>query len=263
MITNETPAGEIRQNIEYSRAGGQSLLLDVHLPMGAGPFPAAIIVHGGGWVAGDRHSNVEPLFRPLLEGGIACFSISYRLATQISMFGAAVEDVGEAIRFVRAQSPEFTIDRNKVVLVGESAGGQLAAMAALGKAGSTLKAVVSLYAPADLEKLARGSKVIPEPFRQSVEGTPWAEPILARLRELSPVLHVRRGMPPFLLIHGTADALVPFEQSQNLCRAIRNVGGECDLIAVKGGAHGLRRWESAGLTSYKRLMMGWLQKRVG
>jgi len=69
-------------------------------------------------------------------------------------------------------------------------------------------------------------------------------------------------MPPFLLIHGTADALVPFEQSRNMCREIRKVGGACDLLAVKGGGHGLRWWESAGLTSYKRLMREWLRKRI-
>jgi alpha-L-fucosidase 2 len=104
--------------------------------------------------------------------------------------------------------------------------------------------------------------VIPEQFRNAVQGTPWAGAVLARLRQLSPVNHVRDGMPPFLLIHGTADPLVPFEQSRNMCKAIRNAGGTCDLIAVNGGGHGLRRWEAAGLTSYKRLMIDWLQKHL-
>ncbi len=226
-------------------------------PAGSGPFRAAIIVHGGGWVAGDRRSNVEPLFRPLVGAGFVCFSISYRLAKQIFLLGAAVEDVEEAIRYVRAHSPEFNVDSDKIVLVGESAGGQLAAMAALGKNGSAVKAVVGLYSPTDLEQLAR-SPMIPEMFRQA--GTSWEGTMLARLRELSPIRHVRSGIPPFLLIHGTADALVPFDQSQNMCRAIRKVGGECDLLAVKGGGHGLRGWESAGLTSYKDLMVGWLNK---
>jgi acetyl esterase len=262
VIANETSTGEVRRNIEYGRAGGQSLQLDVFLPEGVGPFPVAIIVHGGGWVAGDRKSNVEPLFRPLVEGGFVCVSISYRLAKEMTMIGAAVEDVEQAIRYIRAQSPEFKGDRDKIALVGESAGGQLAAMAALGKNGSAIKAVLSLYAPTDLEQLARDSKVIPDQFRQAVQGTPWAGSILARLRELSPVHHVRSGMPPFLLIHGTADALVPFEHSRNMCRAIRNAGSECDLLAVKGGGHGMRGWESAGLTSYKRLMIDWLQKRL-
>src|SRR5258706_8103080 len=80
------------RNIEYGRADGQSLQLDAFVPEGVTPFPAAILVHGGGWVAGDRYLSVEPLFRPLLDAGIACFSISYRLAGQMSIFGAAVED---------------------------------------------------------------------------------------------------------------------------------------------------------------------------
>jgi len=244
--------GEVRRSLEYGRAGGQSLQLDAFLPKSTGPFPAVIIVHGGGWVAGDRWLSVEPLFRPLVEAGFACFSISYRLATQIWLFGVAIEDVEQAIRYVRANSQQFNVNRDRIVLLGESAGGQLAAMAALGNAGSTVKAVVALYAPTDLEQL--GSQMIPEPFRQALQGM--------RLRELSPIQHVRNTMPPFLLIHGTADALTPFEQSRNMCRAIRNVGAQCDLLAVKGGGHGLRRWESAGLTSYKRLMIGWLEKRL-
>jgi acetyl esterase len=253
---------QVRRDIEYGRAGGQSLQLDAFLPEGAGPFPVAIIVHGGGWVAGDRRGNVEPLFQPLVDAGFVCFSISYRLAKELSVLGAAIEDVEQAIRYVQAHSAEFNGDRDRIALVGESAGGQLAAMAALGKNGTAIKAVLALYAPTDLEQLARDSKVIPEPFRLAVQGTPWEGAVWARLRQLSPVNLVRSGMPPFLLIHGTADALVPFEQSRNMCRAIRNAGGTCDLLAVNGGGHGMRGWESAGLTSYKRLMIDWLRKRL-
>ena len=253
-MTPDALAAEVRRNIEYGRAGGQSLQLDAIIPEGRGPFPAAIVVHGGGWVAGDRRWNVEPLFPPLLDGGFACLSISYRLANQPAIFGAAVEDVELAVRYVQSHAGEFRVDRDRVTLIGESAGGQLAAMAALGSAGSGVKAVVSFYAPMDLEELARGAKIIPEPFRQALAGM--------RLCDLSPVRHVRSGMPPFLLIHGTADALVPFEQSRNMCREIRKVGGACDLLAVKGGGHGLRWWESAGLTSYKRLMLEWLRKHI-
>jgi alpha-L-fucosidase 2 len=243
---------QVRRNIEYGRAGGQSLQLDAFLPDGSGPFPVAIVVHGGGWVAGDRSRNVEPLFRPLVDGGFVCFSISYRLMREMSLLGTAVEDVEQAIGYVGAHCPEFKGNPDKIALVGESAGGQLAAMAALGKNGSAVKAVLALYAPTDLEQLASDTKVIPQPLRH----------VLSSLRGLSPIHHVRSGMPPFLLIHGTADALVPFEQSRNMCRAIRKAGGACDLIAVKGGGHGMRGWESAGLTSYKRLMIDWLQKRL-
>ena len=261
MLTQEAPAREVR-NIEYWRAGGRALQMDAYIPDGPGPFPAAVIVHGGGWVAGDRRWNVEPLFQPLLEAAVACFSISYRFATEPSLFGVAIDDVAEAIRYVRAHALEFKVDPARIALVGESAGGQLASMAALRKPGSSVKAVVALYSPADLEQLAQSARAFPAPFRLAMQGMPWAGLFRTRLQELSPLRHVRSGMPPFLLIHGTADTLVPFEQSENMCRAVRTAGAVCDLIAVKGGGHGLRWWESAGLTSYKNLMTGWLRTRL-
>jgi len=236
------------------------LQLDAHMPEGAGPFPAVIVVHGGGWVAGDRHWSVEPLFPPLIDAGFACLSISYRLATEVAMFGAAAEDVEMAVRYVKAHAAEFRTDAGKVALLAESAGGQLAAMAILGKS-ATVKAAVLLYTPMDLELLAR-SEMIPEPLRRAAQGAPWQGLVLARLHELSPIHHVRAGMPPFLLIHGTADALVPFEQSREMCKAVRKAGSRCDLLAVKGGPHGLRRWESAGMTGYKRLMIWWLREQM-
>jgi acetyl esterase len=261
VTPDSTAAGEVRRNIEYSFAGGQSLRLDAHLPEGDGPFPGVIVVHGGGWVAGDRRSNVEPLFAPLLESGFACFSVSYRLANGIANFGSAVEDIEQAARYLQRTAPEFQVNPERLSLLGESAGGHLAAMAAIGSAGSIVKAVVCLYAPADLEQLARASKLLPEVLRQ-VQGTPFERVVVDRLRSLSPMLQARAGLPPFLLIHGTADRLVPFDQSRDLCKAIRKAGGECDLMAVNGGGHGLRWWEASGLTGYKRLMVNWLHKRV-
>src|SRR5262249_20985417 len=133
---------------------------------------------------------------------------------------------------------------------------------ALRGTGSNLKALVTLYAPMDLEQVAGALELIPESLRRAAMGTPLDGMLLARMRDLSPLRHVGPGMPPFLLIHGTADTMVPFEQSRTMCQAVRQAGGECDLLAVKGGGHGLRRWEAAGLTSYKRLMVEWLKKRV-
>jgi len=149
----------------------------------------------------------------------------------------------------------------KVALLAESAGGQLAAMAILRKS-EAVKAAVLLYTPMDLERLTSRSDIIPEPLRRASQGAPWQGLVSAHLRELSPIHHVRSGMPPFLLIHGTADALAPFEQSREMCKAVRKTGSRCDLLAVNGGAHGVRRWESAGLTGYKRLMIRWLRDQI-
>src|ERR1700722_2028550 len=93
-------------DVEYARPGGISLQLDASIPEGRGPFPAAIVVHGGGWVRGDRRVDVAPLFPPLEDAGIAWFSISYRLATNLLDFGAASADVDSAIGFVKAHAAE-------------------------------------------------------------------------------------------------------------------------------------------------------------
>jgi acetyl esterase len=258
-------AAEIHTDIEYSRAGGTSLRLDASIPDGSGPFPAVIIVHGGGWVRGDKTFDVAPLFKPLSDAGIAWFSINYRLANEPLSFGVAVHDVEAAIRFVKENAGEYRIDPDRLALIGESAGGQLAGMAALdGAPGTSVKAVVAMYAPTDLVALLKDSELIPSSIRDSVKGTPFEGLLLARLAQLSPIERVRAGMPPFLLIHGTADPLVPFAQSRAMCSKMQSVGASCDLFKVPGGGHGMRRWESNPEISapYKREMIHWLLEQL-
>src|SRR5215510_3420077 len=133
-MTGATKAAPRELNaIEYATPNGQSLRFDACIPAGDGPFPAAILVHGGGWVRGDRRVEVAPLFQPLTDANIAWFSISYRLAANPLQFGDAIGDVESAVRFVKSHSAEYRIDPNRVALVGESAGGHLAAMAALNR----------------------------------------------------------------------------------------------------------------------------------
>lgn len=250
------------KDIEYSRPNGVPLLLDACLPAAAQPAPAVIIVHGGGWVAGDRRYNVEPLFQPLTKAGFAWFSISYRLATNVANFGVAIDDVQSAVRFVRAHAAEYNIDPERVALIGESAGGQLAAMAALRPGRDTsVEAVVALYTPSDLVSLVKTSNYIPASIRDQIKGTPWEPFIMAGLAQLSPVNNLRSGMPPFLLIHGTNDKLVPFSQSVDMCDRIRHSGGTCEVIPMQGAGHGIRWWESdpAIASLYKREMIQWLK----
>jgi acetyl esterase len=258
-------AAELHTDIEYSRAEGTSLRLDASIPEGSGPFPAAIIVHGGGWVRGDKRIDVAPLFKPLSDAGIAWFSINYRLAGDPLHFGVAVHDVEAAIRFVKENTGEYRIDPDRLALIGESAGGQLAGMAALnGAPGTSVKAVVAMYAPTDLVALLKDSELIPLSIRDSVKGTPFEGLLLARLAQLSPIEKVRSGMPPFLMIHGTADPLVPFAQSRAMCSRMQSVGANCDLFKVPGAGHGMRRWEGNPEISepYKREMIHWLLEQL-
>jgi acetyl esterase len=250
----------VRRGIEYGRVGDSRLLMDSYVPEARGPFPAVVIVHGGGWVRGDRHTNVEPLFRPIADAGYAWFSISYRLAGEMGIFGAAIQDVEQAVQYIRSHAAEYRVDPNRLALVGESAGAQLASMAALSPSlQGAVKGVVAIYSPSDLVSLAKTSQYVPADLRKAVENTAFASLFLAGLQRLSPVANVRADMPPFLFIHGTADRLVPFEQSEQMCRKMREVGAPCELFAVKGGGHGLRWWDhDKTLSAYKRVMVEWL-----
>jgi acetyl esterase len=276
-ITCSSPIyADLRENIEYGRAGGSSLQLDARIPEGKGPFAAAIIVHGGAWVTGDRRRSVEPLFEPLAGARIATFSISYRLPkrgpegfnlanniSQMLAMGTQIEDVRQAVDYVKSHAEEFSVDPRRIALIGESAGAQLAAMAALRpNRGGEVRAVVALYGPNDLVKLVQSSPWIPEPIRQSLEGTMFANLLLSGLRDVSPVYWVSKDAPPFLLIHGTADSLVPFEQSEEMYQKLRTESVRCELYSVPGGHHGLRWWEAEGRTAYKDHMVAWLRHEL-
>lgn len=248
-------------DVEYAHPGDVSLRMDASLPEADHPVPAIVIVHGGAWVAGDRRNNVQPLFAPLANAGFAWFSISYRLATNVMQFGAGVDDVLSAVRFIKEHAAEYNIDPDRVALVGESAGGQLAAMAALrADTDSSVRAVVALYTPTDLVALAKTSTFIPPALRDSVKGTVFEGLLMAGLAQLSPLNNVRKDMPPFLFIHGTADALVPFAQSTEMCGKMKAAGARCEVYPVTGGGHGVRWWESqaAMAAGYKVKMVEWL-----
>ena len=112
-----TTYAEDLKDIEYGRAGKVSLRFDAHIPNGPGPFAAVIMVHGGAWVTGDRTNNVQPLFQPLSDAGLAWFSISYRLAADVArnpigaamQMGTAESDVRKAVAFVKR--PRIRVSR--------------------------------------------------------------------------------------------------------------------------------------------------------
>lgn len=254
-------AAELRKDVEYAQAEGMSLQFDASIPDGAGPFAAAIVVHGGGWVRGNRRVDVAPLLPPLAAVGMAWFSIDYRLLNDPLHFGVAIDDVIAAVRFVREHAAEYRVDPDRIALVGESAGGQLAAMAAFAV---PVRAVVALYAPTDLTGLLDSSGLIPSEIRDRFKGTPLEALLRSRLKQLSPVANVRADMPPFLLIHGTADPLVPFDQSREMCEKMTAAGASCELFPVRGAGHGVRWWEGNQSISepYKQKMIRWLETQL-
>jgi acetyl esterase/lipase len=153
--------------VEYGRPGGHALLLDLHVPDGPGPFPAAILVHGGGFDGGSRATNMAPTFQPLADAGFAWFSIDYRMAPEFR-FPEARDDIDAAIQWVKANAHTYKVDAAKIVLAGESAGAFLVNYAATHETPATkVAAVVDIYGPVDYEKVARQRQAYPARFNMT------------------------------------------------------------------------------------------------
>lgn len=265
LIATCPARAELTKDVEYGRAGGESLKLDAFVPAGPGPFPAVILVHGGGWTSGDKSGGpnkalIAPMQDPLGQAGIAWFSINYRLAPA-HQYPACFDDVMTALKWVHAHAAEYRLDPKRIALAGESAGAHLAALAAVRADQDTpVAAVVAFYAPSDLAGLySPGATLTPNQaalFNRTVAD----DATLAMLRAASPITYVRPGLPPFLLLHGTADARVPYTQSTTFQSALRAAGVTCDLITIPEGAHGMTGW-AAHVPDFKARVVAWLQQR--
>lgn len=265
-----------QKDVEYGRPGGKALLLDLHVPDGAGPFPAAILVHGGGFDEGSKSTNCRPLFEPLADAGFAWFSIDYRMAPEFR-FKEANDDLNTAIRWLKENAKKYRVDAAKIALIGESAGGFLVNYAGTHDTPATrVAAVVDIYGPVDYAKLAMQRRDNPERFNMASINRHMSngggirffgaeqldEAGLAKLRAISPLFAVHKGMPPFLAIHGTKDDQVSFDQSPAMCEAMKKVGAWCELIPVEGGGHGMGGWKAPEMQHWKAEMVAWLKKTL-
>ena len=262
MITTPARCADFK-DVPYRTVTGVTLTLDAHVPDGKGPFAAAILVHGGGWVAGDKREYINFLFQPLADAGFAWFSINYRLAPKYT-FPADAEDVRAAVVWVKKHASEYAVDPKRLALIGESAGGHLVSLVGAEPNEATRVAVVvSMYGVHDFVAAAVEWKPIPDELYElfgikSVDARTM--PLLAKA---SPVLLVHKDMPPFLLMHGTKDEDVPYEQSVEMCSAMKDAGAQCDLISLEGAPHGMDHWEPRPeLHWYKKALTDWLLRRL-
>ena len=245
--------GAVQKDIVYDRAG--RLALDAFVPRRARPTPAIIIVHGGGWEAGDKVTYVTPLFEPLSRAGLAWFSIDYRLTPSFT-HDQQIEDVRSAIRFVRDHHRQFNVDPARIFLLGESASGQIATL--LAAEDLPLAGVISFYGVYDLEAMvtdASPRSLLVRLFRGAV----LDDAARAVLRRYSPIHRARPEMPPLLLINGTGERL--WEQAQAYRRRLAAVGARHDAIVLDGAPHGLENWEGRPEWSgYKARLVRWIEE---
>jgi len=217
-------------DVEFARPGGVVLKLDAWIPEGS--RGAVVLVHGGGWEAGDKRTYIGPWFATFKAAGIAWFSIDYRLAPK-HPHPAAVEDIEAAVRWVQ----KYGIASKRMVLMGESAGGHLAALVAL-RGRVKVAGLVSFYGIHDLVQWKAERGGLPRNISLYLPGVDEAG-----LREASPVSYLKRGGPQMLLVHGKADTGVPYAQSVEFCRAAKKVGVSCGLQLIEGAPHGVENWE--------------------
>jgi acetyl esterase/lipase len=253
---------EVKSDIEYGKAGDESLLLDACVPDGAGPFPIAIIVHGGGWSGGDKARDISFLFKPLTDANFIWFSINYRLAPK-HRFPACIEDVEQAIRWVKKHAAEYKGNPQRIALVGESAGGHLVCLAAArAKDDTRVAAVVGFAAPTDLVADVERRGGIQPALRNVFGLSDLDDDARSQLRDASPLDFLKSDMPSFLLIHGTDDKSVLYSQSEIFQKRLKELGVPCEIITIEKGVHGMKNWEKLD-TSYKEKMIAWLERTLG
>lgn len=243
------------KDIAYSRPDGRDLLLDAYIPEGKGPFPAVVIVHGGGWEAGDKITYVSPVFEPLAHAGFAWFSIDYRLTPYVHV-PDQLEDVRNAVRFVRGHAGWFHVDPNRIALLGESASGHLVAQAAsMPCPGCEVQAVVSFYGVYNFERWKNDAdfeRMFPRLF---------ADPDDATLREYSPFFHASAALPPMLIIQGTGDELYP--GTEEYVRRLNELHARHDVVLLQKAPHGMENWEGhPEWMFYKQKMVTWLEQTL-
>jgi acetyl esterase/lipase len=236
---------QIVPNIVYGVADNFETRLDLYRPRGdRGPLPTLIQIHGGGWVGGSKEANALR-FLPYLEMGWAVINVQYRLG-QVELAPAAVEDSLCALRWVIRNADEYRLDASRIVLTGYSAGGHLALTTGItpssegldrqcpGNEPLQVAAIVNWYGITDVVDLLEG----PNTRSYAVQ---WLGSMTDRKEvatRVSPLTHVRPGLPPILTIHGDADPTVPYSHALRLQEALDGAGVPNRLHTVPGGGHG-------------------------
>ncbi|HZQ93814.1 MAG TPA: alpha/beta hydrolase [Candidatus Sulfotelmatobacter sp.] len=263
LASSRLAASADLKDVQFAEPGGVRLTLDAHVPDGPGPFPAAILVHGGGWVAGDKQQYITYIFQPLSDAGFAWFSINYRLAPQFK-FPDDAEDVESAIRFVLANAAKYKVDVKRIALIGESAGGHLVSyLGARNRPDSRVAAVVSMYGIHDFVAAAVAWKPLPHELLDLFGIDAVNAATVPLLIKASPVVYISKDMPPFLLMHGSKDEDVPYEQSVEMCNKMKEAGADCDLVTIEGAPHGMDHWEPhPEWLWYKKALVDWLKKTL-
>jgi acetyl esterase/lipase len=251
-MSSAVPAGaQVHRDVSYVTGGGERQQLDLFLPATAARVPLVVWIHGGAFRTGSKHQHV-PLW--LLDEGYAVAAINYRLSGE-AVFPAQIEDCKAVVRWLRASAGRYGIDSGRIAAWGESAGGHLAAMLGVTagvrafdvgdnlRVSSRVQAVIDFFGPTDFLQMDahRPPGGIEHDAPDSPESLVIGGPIQENknlVARANPITYVSRGAPPFLIVHGHSDPLVPHHQSALLATALENAGVPVTFYTVTGGGHG-------------------------
>lgn len=266
-------------DVKYVPDGDEAQALDIYYPESRGdkPQPLLIWIHGGGWSGGSK--TQVPYMNQLARGYIVA-SIEYRFS-QKAIFPAQIQDCQAAIRWLRANASRYNIDPDHVGVGGASAGGHLSAL--VGTSGGKkafppiggnedqsdrVQAVCDVFGPADFWTViaqADADKSVKNIFKWN-QGDPYSKLIGGGLGEdkdkceaVSPVHYVSKDSPPFLILHGDRDTLVPYAQSVELSDALTSAGVAVTLQRIPGAGHG---GPGFGLPAVAKLTQAFFDKHL-
>jgi len=239
------------KNNRYADGTRRRHLLDVYRPKaGAERAPVLLQIHGGAWMIGTKDTQGRPLMNALTNAGWVCVAINYRLSPRATWPDHLV-DCKLALAWIREHIAEYGGDPDRIVVTGGSAGGHLSTLVGLTAndprfqpgfehVDTSVQACVPMYGAYDLEQIfgaypSRVGRRLGSWMGSLVLGRGLDDP--EAYREASPVYQVAAGAPPFMVVHGTLDNLVPVEQARRLVAELRAVGAEVAYIELEGAPH--------------------------
>src|SRR5215210_1201052 len=251
QIEARLPKGTIiHGNIPYNNDTLKKHLLDIYVPAGAkGKVPLLVLIHGGGWIGNDKYADMGYMpntIAAILNNGMAIASIDYRFAMQ-AVFPAILHDCNKAVGFLYDNADKYGLDKNRIAVMGFSAGGHLASLMGTSQNNQVnalyfpntyrpfqYKAVVDFYGPTDLVLLP-GNEDEKSPEGLLIGAAPLLRPDLAKAA--SPITYIDKNDPPFLIYHGEKDSTVSNKQSKLFSAWLTHYGVKNELTIVKDAPH--------------------------
>jgi len=251
------------KNIHYAEGARRRHALDIYHPRaGAEGAPVLLQIHGGAWMIGAKDTQGRPLMNALVDAGWVCVAINYRLSPR-AKYPDHLVDCKLALAWIREHIAEYGGDPDRVVVTGGSAGGHLTTMVGLTandpryqpgfeQVDTSVLACVPMYGAYDLEQIFSAA---PGPVGRRV-GSWMGSLVIGRgledrepYRAASPVYNVAAGAPPFMVVHGSIDNLVPVEQARRLVAELRAVGAEVAYVELEGAPHAFDVFHSTWATA--------------